>query len=120
MWTLMGDPTYVPTMSDFETYETLQERLTSLYEEARADRRGLTAADLILARDAVERLNALLVAVRGHHFDTQHIHDKGVYPRIRLADRMLYEAAGLPPIELRDDAGRGSTSQGPEEGQDAD
>ena len=76
----------------------LMARLTSLYEAARADGRGLDALDIVAARDAVERLEALMIEIRAHRFDTQHIHDKGVYPRIRLADQMLYEAAGLDRV----------------------
>lgn len=85
-------------MNHYEA-SALMGRLTALHEAARADGRGLDALDIIAARDAVECLDALTIAVKGHRFDTQYIHDRGVYPRIRLADQMLYEAAGLERVE---------------------
>lgn len=81
------------------TNGSIIEVLNRLVRKARAEQQGLDAAALVAARDAVEMHETLMVAVRNHHYDTQHIHAKGVYPQIRLADVMLYEAAGLQPIE---------------------
>lgn len=75
-------------------------RLTVIYERMREEGRGLDALDIVLARDCVEMLDRIMVEIRGHRFDSQHIHDKGVYPKPRLADVMLYEVAGLPPLSL--------------------
>jgi hypothetical protein len=85
--------------------QALIDRLTALHEQLRAEGRTLESLDIVLARDAVEVLETVMVAIRGHRFDTQHIHEKGVYPHIRLADQMLYEAAGLDRVpEVSSDA----------------
>lgn len=67
--------------------------LNEMIHEARLDGRGLDAAALIAARDSVEREEALLAAISHHRFDSIHLASKG-FP-MRLADRMLYEEAGL-------------------------
>lgn len=85
-----------------ESYTALWNRLNGLQQRLRSERLGLDAADVIAARDCVEVLRDLLVEVSGHRFDTQHLHDKGVYPKPRLADVRLYERAGLPPLDLSD------------------
>lgn len=78
------------------------EWLTQAIETAEA--RGLRADALMfsVARDAVQMNGVLLVAIRGHRFDTTHLVEKlgerGYRPR--LADQMLYEAAGLDRVEV--------------------
>jgi hypothetical protein len=103
----------VSTPEWFTTLTAQQERLTALYEKLRDEGRQLDAMELILARDIVELFQELTVAVRMHHVDTQHVVDKGVY-RTSMADRMLYDAAGLDPI--LEPAARGSAPIEAQEG----
>jgi hypothetical protein len=86
---------------DVEGYTALWQRLNNLYGQLRTEKRGLDALDVVAARDCVEVLRDLLVEVKGHRFDSQHLHDKGVYPRPRLADVRLYERAGFPPLATK-------------------
>jgi hypothetical protein len=77
--------------------------LTVRIEHAVAEDQGVEALMLTLARDALDMNGQLIAAIRAHRFDTEHLveklGEKGYRPR--LADQMLYEAAGLDRVEPR-------------------
>ena len=85
-------------LEEFEFYEALEARLLKLHEDARSEKRGLDALDLLAARDCVEQLRTLMVAVRNHHADRQHVAEKLNRRVLWASDRSLYEAAGLAPV----------------------
>lgn len=78
--------------------------LTGQIDKATAEERPVDALMLALARDAIDIYGSLMIAVRGHRFDTTHLVEKlgeqGYRPR--LADQMLYDAAGLDRVEVPD------------------
>ena len=100
---MSGDRTTATTDHLVTSYTDLWKRLNVLQRRLREEGRGLDAADVIAARDSVEMLRDLLVQVHGHRFDTTHLIEKfaeqGKTWPVRLADQMLYEAAGFDRIE---------------------
>lgn len=83
----------------------MSEDVQALVDEAKAKLAENNPFLERVTRRLVEALQASQ-AENDHRFDSQHIHDKGVYPKPRLADVVLYEAAGLPPLQL-DGSGSG-------------
>lgn len=90
-------------MSDDFTLDPLT-WLTRQIKHAQAEGRAADALVLSVAHDALELNGALLSAIRAHRFDTAHLVDKlaskGYGPR--LADQMLYAAAGLDRVPERE------------------
>lgn len=76
--------------------DTLGTALRGMIERAQLAGLGLDVGTLVVARDSVERHDRLLAAITRHHFDSTHLASKGF--SLRLADRMLYDEAGLPDI----------------------
>lgn len=79
------------------------ERLNALAACLMAEGRALDALEVSAARGSVEVLSKLMVEIDGHRFDTQHLIDVGHTPWPRLADRMLYDDAGLLPLAWDED-----------------
>lgn len=92
-----GDGLPLDAMAWWETHEKQRLSLDALARRLRAAGRTLDSLEVVCARDAVEVLQALHTEVRGHLYDKQHQIDSGLVSVPNLADRMLYEAAGLPP-----------------------
>lgn len=74
--------------------------LTTLIELAMIDGRRVDALLLSSARDAMQTNEELLRAIEGHRFDTAHLVEKIEGYKPRLADQMLYEAAGFDRVEV--------------------
>lgn len=79
--------------------EKLMERLTVMFETAKAEGRGLDMLDLVLARDAVEINEILMEAIACHRKRTIWLVSRGYRPRD--GDNALYVAAGLEPVDDR-------------------
>jgi hypothetical protein len=98
----VADPQDRAATSSPDERDCLAADLGDLFDRARSEGRGLDAALLLAARAAVEMLDALLIEVRGHRFDTVHLIERyaaqGQEFLPRLADQRLYEAAGLDRI----------------------
>jgi len=94
------DPEGLPidALAWWETHERQRVSLDALAERLKAEGRTLDYLEVICARDAVEVLQTLHTEVRGHRHDKQHQIDTGHVSVPALADRMLYECAGLPPV----------------------